>query len=543
MRWAPLLIALVALAVVPSASPEQASSKIRRLPAGFLDAGGAHTCVVLTDETVRCWGYGAHGALGYGNTNWVGDDETPGSVGPVDIGVGRKAVAIATGNEHTCALLDNGSVGCWGSGEHGALGHGDTKTIGDDETPASVGPVDLGAGRKAVAITAGVAFTCALLDNGRVRCWGYGADGQLGYGATNDIGDDETPGSVGPIDLGAGRKAVAISAGDLHACAILDNGRVRCWGFNQYGQLGNGSTSNVGDNETPGSVAPVALGAGRKALAISAGAYHTCALLDNGRVRCWGSGSHGQVGYGNTDTIGDDETPDSAGYVDLGAGRRALAISAGGYDTCALLDGGAVRCWGEGDGGELGYGNRNSIGEDETPGGFGPVDLIRPAVAISVGPVHACAVLDNGRIRCWGHGLEGQLGYGNTDTVGDNETPASVRPVLAGGLVATRVQPALSLALKAKRDRRWPYRFRAAGKLTGFPADPATCAGQVGVRATTPRVYARVRWVNLKLGAAGCSYTAALTVSGRGSWKVTAAFPGNGSLKGRTAPAKKFRAG
>ena len=174
MRWVPLLIALVALALVPSASSEQASSKIRRLPAGFLDAGGAQTCVVLTNGTVRCWGYGAHGALGYGNPNWVGDDETPGSVGPVAIGAGRNsvAIAIATGNEHTCALLDNGAVRCWGSGEHGALGYGNTTTIGDDETPASVGPVDLGAGRKAVAITAGVAFTCALLDNGRVRCWG-----------------------------------------------------------------------------------------------------------------------------------------------------------------------------------------------------------------------------------------------------------------------------------------------------------------------------------------------------------------------------------
>ena len=116
------------------------------------------------------------------------------------------AVAIATGNEHTCALLDNGAVRCWGSGEHGALGYGNTATIGDDETPASVGPVDLGAGRKAVAITTGVAFTCALLDNGRVRCWGLGADGELGYATTNDVGDNETPGAVGPVDLGAGRR-------------------------------------------------------------------------------------------------------------------------------------------------------------------------------------------------------------------------------------------------------------------------------------------------------------------------------------------------
>jgi hypothetical protein len=299
----------------------------------------------------------------------------------------------------------------------------------------------------------------------------------------------------------------------------------------------------VGDDEAPGSVAPVDLGAGRRALAISAGAYHTCALLDNARVRCWGSSSLGQLGYGNKDTIGDDETPGSVSYVDLGAGRRALAVSAGTYHTCALLDGGAVRCWGEGEDGRLGYGNRNDIGDDETPGGFGPVDLILPAVAISAGARHTCAVLDSGKVRCWGYGADGELGYGNTHSIGDNETPASVKPVGAGDLLATRVQPALSLALKAKRDRRWPYRLRAAGRLTGFLADSATCSGQVGIRATRPRVYARVRWVSLKLGAAGCRYTATLTVSGRGAWKVTAAFPGNGSLKGRTAPAKRFRAG
>ena len=537
--WAVAAIGLAALTIASSASPEQAASKIRRLPAGFLDTGAAHTCVVLDHGQVRCWGSGANGALGYASTNDVGDDETPGSVGPVDLGTGRKAVAVAAGNEHTCALLDDGAVRCWGDGADGELGYGNTKDVGDDEAPASVGPVDLGAGRRAVAISAGASDTCALLDNGRVRCWGRGADGELGYGNTNSIGDDETPGSVAPVGLG--RKAVAISGGDLHACAILDNGRVRCWGSNAVGQLGYGNTDSIGDDETPGSVAPVGLG--RKAIAISAGASHTCAVLDNGKVRCWGSGANGRLGYGNVEAIGDNEDPGSISPVDLGAGRRALGISAGGGHTCALLDGGSVRCWGAGESGQLGYGNRNDIGGDETPGGFGPVDLIRPAVAISTGAADACAALDNGRVRCWGLGAEGQLGYANTDSIGDNETPASVRPVVAGGLVATRLRPALSLVLKARRDRRWPYRLQASGKLTGFLADPATCSGQVGVRATTQGRYARVKWANMRLGDGGCTYSATLTVTSRGAWKVIGTFPGNGSLKARAASARKFRAG
>jgi alpha-tubulin suppressor-like RCC1 family protein len=540
--WAGLLVPLAALALVPTASPEQASSQLRRLPAGLIDAGYFHTCAVVGAGNVRCWGRGVSGQLGYGNTNDVGDNEAPGSVGPVDLGAGRKAIAVAAGWFHTCALLDDGAVRCWGANTAGQLGYGNTSDIGDDEAPGSAGPVDLGAGRKAVAISAGGNQTCVILDNGRVRCWGFNGNGQLGIGSKATIGDDETPGSIAPVDLGAGRKAVAISVGSYHTCAILDNGRVRCWGANSVGQLGYGNTSDIGDDEAPGSAGPVNLGAGRKAAAISAGDLHTCAILDNGRVRCWGYGADGRLGYGNTNTIGDNEAPGSVSPVDLGAGRRALAISAGGFHSCAVLDNGAVRCWGSGGQGRLGYGNTNAIGDDETPGGFGPVDLAgRKAVAVSADIAESCALLDNGRMRCWGDGTFGELGYGNSDTIGDNETPGSVGPIAAGGLVATKARPTLSFTMKPRRDRRWPYALHASGKLGGFPADRATCSGLIQVRATT-RGAARVAWKKLKLGNTGCTYSLALTTS-RGVWKVTAAFAGNGSLKGRTARAKTFRAG
>ena len=150
-------------------------------------------------------------------------------------------------------------------------------------------------------------------------------------------------------------------------------------------------------------------------------------------------------------------------------------------------------------------------------------------------------MLDNGRVRCWGFGGNGRLGYGNTDTIGDNETPGSVGPIAAGGLVATKARPTLSFTMKPKRDRRWPYALHASGVLGGFPADRATCSGLIQVRATT-RGAARVAWKKLKLGDTGCTYSLALTTS-RGVWRVTAAFAGNGSLKGRTARARRFRAG
>ena len=410
-----------------SRGSEQAGASARSFQQGRLEAGAVHNCALLVDGTVRCWGSGANGRLGYGNTNSIGDNEAPGSAGPVDLG-GREAVAVSAGLAHTCALLDDGTVRCWGAGANGRLGYGNTNSIGDNEAPGSAGPVDLG-GREAVAVSAGDSHTCALLDDGAVRCWGLGGSGRLGYGNEDDIGDNETPASAGPVDLGAGREAVAVSAGGGHTCALLDNGTVRCWGFGGAGRLGYNNTDDIGDNETPGSVGPVDLG-GREALAVSTGAAHSCALLENGTVRCWGFGNAGRLGYGNANSIGDNETPGSVGPVQLGG--EAVAVSAADSHTCALLDDGNVRCWGFGGDGRLGYGNANSIGDNELPSSVGPVDLGREAVAVSGGFAHTCALLDNGTVRCWGFGGNGRLGYGNSNSIGDNEAPGSAGPVDTG---------------------------------------------------------------------------------------------------------------
>jgi len=431
VRW--LLLAVAAGCAVPAGATAEPSSQPSFPAAGGLDVGRYHACALLPDARVRCWGYGADGALGYANRSTVGDDETPGAAGPVDLGAGRVATALSAGSVHTCALMSGGAVRCWGFGGDGRLGYANTAAIGDDEAPGSVGPVDLGAGRSATAVTAGRAHSCAVLDDGTVRCWGFGFDGRLGYGTQVNVGDDEAPGAVGPVKLGDGRTARAITAGDSHTCAMLDDGAVRCWGFGATGQLGYGNPKNIGDDEAPATVDPVKLGAGR-AVALSAGAFHTCALLDNGTVRCWGFGGNGRLGYAATDTIGDDESPDAVGPVDLGPGRTAVAIAAGGDHTCAVLDDGTVRCWGFGGNGRLGYASKTSIGDNETPGSAGPVDLGpgRTAVAISAGGDSTCVRLDDGGVRCWGEGGDGRLGYCNTSAVGDDESPGSVGPLDLG---------------------------------------------------------------------------------------------------------------
>jgi alpha-tubulin suppressor-like RCC1 family protein len=329
-------------------------------------AGSNHTCALLDTGAVRCWGYGANGRLGYGNTDTIGDDEAPAFAGDVD--VGGTVTQLAAGVSHTCALLDAGAVRCWGDGDFGRLGYGNTDTIGDDETPASAGDVDVGG--TVTQIAAGAFHTCALLDFGAVRCWGRGLSGQLGYGNTDTIGDDETPASAGNVIVGG--TVTQIAAGGNYTCALLETGAVRCWGAGSFGPLGYGNVNSIGDDETPASAGSVIVGG--TVAQVAAGDAHTCALLDTGAVRCWGFGANGRLGYGNTNSIGDDEIPASAG--DIGVGGTVTHITTGGGHTCALRDTGAVRCWGLGTSGALGYGNTDNIGDDETPATAGDVPVL-----------------------------------------------------------------------------------------------------------------------------------------------------------------------
>ena len=430
------VLALLAGVLLPGGAAADQASQPTAPVAGSIATGNFHSCAVIS-FAVRCWGYGGDGALGYGNTATVGAFDTPAVVGPVFLGAGRAVAAIAAGSVHTCALLDNGTVRCWGFGANGRLGYGNTNTVGDDETPGALpSPVDLGAGRTAKAVTAGDGHTCAILEDDTVRCWGFNLDGRLGYGHTDAIGDNEPAGSGGPVNLGPGRTARAIAAGGSHTCALLDNGTVRCWGFGGFGRLGYGKNADIGrsPDATPETVGPVDLGAGRTARALTAGYGHTCAILDNGTVLCWGFNGSGRLGYGDTEPVGDDELPGMVTPVDLGAGRTARAIHAGNEHTCALLDDGSVRCWGAGGFGRLGYGDARSIGDNEPPGSVGPVQLGtgRTATAISAGFEHTCARLDDGSVRCWGTGTNGRLGYCNEIFIGDDEVPAAAGPVALG---------------------------------------------------------------------------------------------------------------
>jgi alpha-tubulin suppressor-like RCC1 family protein len=219
-------------------------------------AGEASTCAITSEAQIRCWGRNTQGQLGYGDTQAIGDTEPPSDAGdvslyPASLPAGASVAQLALGKEHSCAMFSTGEVLCWGKNSDGQLGQGNNQAWGNqaDEFPSALEPISLGAA--ATQIAAGLEHTCALLTTGEVLCWGKNDKGQLGQGDPDldDVGVDQLPSEVPVVDLGG--DAVAVTAGGEHTCALLENRRIVCWGFNTDGRLGYGHTNQIGDNEPP----------------------------------------------------------------------------------------------------------------------------------------------------------------------------------------------------------------------------------------------------------------------------------------------------
>jgi len=394
--------------------------------------GGSHTCAVLGGGSVKCWGYNGYGQIGVGDkvTRGDGTGEMGDDLPVVNLGTGKEAVELELGTEHSCAVLSDGGLRCWGNGMFGRLGLGDGTSRGDDagEMGDVLPAVALGTGKTAVSVGAGVHHTCALLNDGSVKCWGSNSLGQLGSGVAGTVGNGpwQMGDHLGAVSLGSGKTAVALAVGYNHGCAVLSDGSVKCWGSNSLGQLGIGSTQHRGDSagEMGDSLPSVNLGTGKTAVAITAGFGHSCALLNDGSVKCWGDNGYGQLGLGDTADRGDqsNEMGNNLPAVSLGAGKTAVAISAGHDHTCALLNDSHVKCWGYNGFGQLGVGDAANRGDapNEMGDSLPAVSLGSgsAAVALRLGGSHSCAVLDDGSARCWGYNAQGQLGLGDNQSRG-----------------------------------------------------------------------------------------------------------------------------
>lgn len=304
--------------------------------------------------------------------------------------------ALSTGGYHTCVLTYGGSVLCWGSDQHGQLGDGSRPDgTGLEDQVAPVDVLGFLAGAKAVA--AGFRHTCALTALGGVKCWGNDEYGQVGDGNGASIEPIGAPVQVVGLESGV----LAITAGNSHSCALMQTGGVKCWGSDERGQLGNGGSNDSGDN--PNHATPVdVVGLPAAVKEIAAGGFHTCALLQTGAVACWGGDSNGQVGDGGViEPNGKVQTP-----VVLGSMPGALHISTGFGHTCAVTSGQSAMCWGWNAMGQLG--NGSVVGERSSPTAV--VDLTNNIEAINAGFYHSCAIKVGGMAVCWGANDEGQVG-------------------------------------------------------------------------------------------------------------------------------------
>lgn len=319
-----------------------------------LAAGNHHTCALDEAGRVTCWGRNDLGQLGRPTRS------SEHRFSPLELG--EPATMIRAGTNHTCALLESGAVKCWGDHRMGQLGH-PAASEDLEHAPAVQFP------HAVREIAAGGSHTCALLVNGEVRCWGLNTFGQLGLSHRRTIGDDERPDTEPAVRLGA--PAQHIRAHWMHTCAILTGGEVVCWGDNLFGQLGYPFRTSVGDDETPESVGTAPVGPGLVDLAL--GQSRTCALYEDGAVRCWGLNSSGQLGQGHTSPVPPQASPWSLQPLELGA--PAARLVSGSQHTCAVLRNEGLRCWGLNQSGQLGFPHRENVGDSESPAAAGEVPL------------------------------------------------------------------------------------------------------------------------------------------------------------------------
>lgn len=423
-------LALCAVACVPPPEPEP---KAKGVVAIY--AGGAKTCAVIDETKLRCWGRNDEGRLGFALPDGaMGDDEPASAVPLLDLGVPINRVEPST--SLACLSVATGELRCWGGGNTGSLGFIWDGPLGDDETLLAGPSVDFGDDRL-LQVATGSSHTCAVFEGGHVKCWGSGRYGGTGYASTENLGDDpgEEPKDLPPVDVGGPVRALA--AGTNYTCAVMEDGGLRCWGSNVYGRLGLGlsvdsnlQTIHIGDDETPSSVEPIQL-AGGPVIQVAAQGRQVCALHEEGTVSCWGE-TGPWLGYGKAmDAVGvgygDDELPLVLGLVDIGG--KVVEIVVGDAFTCVRLENGGVKCWGASNFGQLGYGNTDYVGYSETPAEVGSVELGNEAIALAAGWDHACALLADHTVRCWGIGGSGVLGYGTAESIGDDEVPLDAGPV------------------------------------------------------------------------------------------------------------------
>ena len=457
------------------------------------DSGDDHSCAVLSDGTVKCWGGNENGQLGDGTHTY--------SATPVQVVTSpghplENVVQVSAGENFSCAVLSDHSVSCWGESDYGELGN---NAIGSDVlTPAQVVGIGGSGTLSGVSqVSAGGRFACALLTDGTIDCWGDGFNGQIGNGSSGGSNDPAYPVHVYEAGTSGALFAnvTSLSAGNSHACAV-SAGSVYCWGEDDNGDLGTGHTGSESDN--PALVARIS------ATEVSAGYYDTCALLSAGTVDCWGLNYSGELGQGGTLPGTDSSTPVpvySSGTTPLGG---VSSIGVGGFHVCARLSSGITDCWGNNGDGELGNGTSADAANPVAVYSSGTTPLTNVS-QLSPGMYFTCVVLAGGTMDCWGDNTSDQLGTG---MLGRSTTPISVSGVADASGLSSGSEHACAIR---SGGTVWCWGRNNSGQLgNGSTTDSSTPVQVKGAGGTG-------FLTNVAQVSAGAQHTCALVSTGSGT--------------------------
>lgn len=492
-----LVVVLITTLALVGTAPARPASAVTAPTYVDLEVGRLHGCAVMSDGTVRCWGFDRSGQIGDGTT---GDDVDQRPVPRQVVGL-TGAVEVAVGGDHTCARRSDGTVRCWGSGAHAQLGNGSFGEFLISSVPVTVTGLS-----DAVSISAGGIHTCAVRSTGGVVCWGGNGNGQLGDGTTGNADRVRTT----PVAVSGIFGATKVAASDSASCALLVGGSVACWGWGAFGQLGDGTKGDADHNR----LTPVSAIGLTGVTDLAGGTDHMCASNAGGSVRCWGYNGRGQVGTGATDTKA--LVPTLVPSLD-----DAVGVAAGVAHSCIRRANGVVGCWGDAQNGQIGDGAEGDAnGQRLIPTA---ASGIGSATVLDAGGRTTCAIVSPSTVRCWGDDSFGQLGNGRA--VGD--PTESLLPIVVG---STPSAPATPTAVAARGSATVSWSVPAS--TGGSPIAGYTITPYLGATAQAPVTTTGAGTSKTVTGLTdGATYTfrvAARNETGRGSDSPpsTAVVPG-----------------
>lgn len=365
----------------------------------YIDAGWYHTCAITSDAQAYCWGYNSDGELGNNSTT---QSNVPVAIYTAGVLSGKTIIDISAGGYHTCAVSSDGGAYCWGYNYDGEIGDNSTN---DSSIPVAVNTDGVLSGKVLAKISAGSSYVCAVASSGQTYCWGDNGSGQFGDGSnTNSL----VPVAVDATGGLAGKVVEQVATGGSHTCTIDSEDHAYCWGYNFYGQLG--SLYVLGYIAVPIAVYNSGVLVDKDVDQISAGEEHNCSIASDGKVYCWGRNNYGQLG--NNTTI-DSAFPVAVDTTGVLAGKTITQVASGYRHSCAATSDGGVYCWGYNYRGQLG---NSSTTNSSVPVAVDMSGVLvgKTVVGVDAGYYHSCAVTSDGLAYCWGYNSNGQLG--NTST-------------------------------------------------------------------------------------------------------------------------------